>query len=63
MIPFKDAALRRAAEAFQKVATEEQQGEFRTFCDDQAYWLDDYALFMALKKRKTAQPGTTGTRR
>ena len=34
VIPFKDAALRRAAEAFQKVATEEQQGEFRTFCDD-----------------------------
>ena len=26
VIPFKDAALRRAAETFQKVATEEQQG-------------------------------------
>ena len=50
VIPFKDAALRRAAETFQDVATDEQQSEFRKFCDDQAYWLDDYALFMALKE-------------
>ena len=50
VIPFKDAALRRAAETFQTVATPEQQAEFKKFCDAQAYWLDDYALFMALKE-------------
>ena len=50
VIPFKDAALRRAAEIFHQVATDEQRSEFSTFCDAQAYWLDDYALFMALKE-------------
>ena len=58
VIPFKDGVLRRAFDAFQG-ATREQQGDFKTFCETQAYWLDDYALFMALKEAHGGQPWNT----
>jgi 4-alpha-glucanotransferase len=40
--------LQKAGENFKATASETQQKEFLEFCDRQAYWLDDYALFMAL---------------
>lgn len=40
--------LARAAEAFLAAPTEERAG-FDEFCSANAEWLDDYALFMALK--------------
>ncbi len=46
-------ALKRAAETF---ATSSQQGEFERFSAAHADWLDDYALFMALKD---TYPGKT----
>jgi 4-alpha-glucanotransferase len=45
VIPWKTAALNRAAARFRR------GGEFDAFCASQAAWLDDYALFMALKGR------------
>ena len=45
VIPYKFALLKQAAETFQ---TAESQ-EFEQFCQDQASWLEDYSLFMALK--------------
>jgi 4-alpha-glucanotransferase len=41
--------LRRAAESFTALATPAQRNEFEEFCAENADWLDDYALFMALK--------------
>jgi len=41
--------LKRASQLFASKATPERQAEFEDFCQAQAYWLDDYALFMALK--------------
>ncbi len=41
--------LKKACENFQAQATPLQQQEFTGFCESKAYWLDDYALFMALK--------------
>lgn len=41
--------LRQAAAAFAQRGKAELQAEFATFCADQASWLDDFALFMALK--------------
>ncbi|XOQ51869.1 MAG: 4-alpha-glucanotransferase [Succiniclasticum sp.] len=32
---------------------------FRTFCERQSYWLDDYALFRALKERYGGRPWQT----
>jgi 4-alpha-glucanotransferase len=50
VIPFKEAALRRAFERFREGGNSEQQASFERFCAAQAYWLGDYALFMALKE-------------
>lgn len=41
--------LRKASDRFLAVAIPERLTEFEEFCEAQAYWLDDYALFMALK--------------
>lgn len=41
--------LKKASENFQANATPLQQQQFAGFCDSKAYWLDDFALFMALK--------------
>ncbi|MBD2434153.1 MULTISPECIES: 4-alpha-glucanotransferase [Fischerella] len=41
--------LNKACVNFKTKATPEQQQAFRDFCQSKAYWLDDYALFMALK--------------
>ncbi|OUL17570.1 4-alpha-glucanotransferase [Nostoc sp. 106C] len=47
--PIKIDLLKKACENFQTKATPLQQKEFAGFCHSKAYWLDDYALFMALK--------------
>jgi 4-alpha-glucanotransferase len=47
-------ALKRAAEAFATAADSRVRDEFERFCVERADWLDDYALFMALKE---AHPG------
>ncbi|WP_017316618.1 4-alpha-glucanotransferase [Mastigocladopsis repens] len=47
--PIKIELLKKACENFKNKATPIQQTEFAGFCDSKAYWLDDYALFMALK--------------
>lgn len=41
--------LQKACTAFRTYATPEQQEAFAEFCQVKAEWLDDYALFMALK--------------
>jgi 4-alpha-glucanotransferase len=47
--PIKIKLLKTACENFKHKATPIQQNEFAGFCDSKAYWLEDYALFMALK--------------
>ncbi len=41
--------LKKASQAFFAQATPERKAKFEEFCQSQAYWLDDYALFMSLK--------------
>jgi 4-alpha-glucanotransferase len=50
VIDFKFRVLRRAAEAFFADASDENESEFEQFCLRAAFWLDDYALFMAAKQ-------------
>lgn len=45
----KTQLLKKACENFKTQASALQQQEFAGFCETKAYWLDDYALFMALK--------------
>ena len=41
--------LRQACQNFKTKASAKQQQDFTEFCHQKAYWLDDYALFSALK--------------
>ena len=54
VVPWRLAQLRAAAAGFEAHATAEQRKAFAAWCLAQAYWLEDYALFMALE---TAQGG------
>ena len=48
---FKHRLLERAWSNFRAGAAEDLRPAFERFCLDQAHWLDDYALFRALKIR------------
>ncbi|MGF1492631.1 MAG: 4-alpha-glucanotransferase [Microcoleaceae cyanobacterium] len=47
---YKMGLFQTACDRFQKDTTSEQQTEFEDFCRDKAFWLDEYALFMAIKE-------------
>ena len=49
VIQTKMPLLRKACENFKANASSDEQKEFEQFCKSRAYWLDDYALFMAIK--------------
>jgi 4-alpha-glucanotransferase len=53
VIPFKTKILFSAYERFEKRVN--KQG-YDKFCEDNAFWLDDYSLFVALKSRLRGQP-------
>jgi len=48
-IAHKVPLLKKACENFKAKASPVQQREFSAFCQSKAVWLEDYALFMALK--------------
>lgn len=50
VIQTKMPLLRKACFNFKANASSDQQKEFSLFCQSKAYWLDDYALFMALNE-------------
>ncbi|MCC7352699.1 MAG: 4-alpha-glucanotransferase [Anaerolineae bacterium] len=50
VIRFKTDLLDRAFARFRARAPDSQREAFARFCDEQAFWLDDFALFMALKE-------------
>jgi 4-alpha-glucanotransferase len=50
VIPYRMALLERAANGFRGHAGAPLAADFDAFCRAQAHWLDDFALFMALKE-------------
>ena len=44
--------MKKAVVKFRELLTTDQElkNDFETFCAVESYWLDDYALFMALKE-------------
>lgn len=48
-IALKVPLLKKACENFKAKASPMQQKEFSAFCESKEHWLEDYALFMALK--------------
>lgn len=49
VIKFKNALLVKAFERFKETASTQLRSEFQAFSQQEASWLDDYALFRALK--------------
>ncbi|HEY3837466.1 MAG TPA: 4-alpha-glucanotransferase [Bryobacteraceae bacterium] len=59
VIPWKLSVLEVAARKFRDQATASQRESFETFCTREAAWLDDFALFMALKLRNQTKVWTS----
>jgi len=53
---FKLPLLRRAFERFSSSQGQRRRVDFEAFCQNNAYWLDDYALYMALKDAHNGAP-------
>jgi len=51
VIPFKEGLLRATWSRFRQIARGDVRRQFEEFCSAQESWLDDYALFRALKAR------------
>ncbi len=49
VIPRKMAALQSAARQFRESASSTQKRKFEDYCGENADWLDDFAIFMAIK--------------
>ena len=50
VIPFRNNLLDRAWEQFSSQGSKSLRGEFDQFCHEQHEWLNDYAIFMAVKE-------------
>lgn len=59
VIEAKEALLTIACRNFEKIATPIQKEQFREFCIKNHDWLEDFALFMALKYEYKLEPWTT----
>ena len=47
----RDALIQKAFENFKQLGRIEAQASFAAFCQTQSHWLDDFALFMVLRKQ------------
>ena len=56
VILYKTELLSRAFSRFQENGLQKEKVRFASFCDAQAFWLDDYALYMAIKESFDLQP-------
>ncbi len=59
VIPWKDRLFDQLSAKFRLRSSVEGVDAFEAFCEDQAYWLEDYALFMAIKHRHGGRPWST----
>lgn len=57
VIEYKNGLLKLAHEHFLAQGTAVQQAAYQSFCDAQSLWLDDFALFMALKNHHVDHEG------
>ncbi len=48
--------LQTVCRSFERCATDRMKREFQQFCRRQARWLDDYALYMAIKDSQNGKP-------
>jgi 4-alpha-glucanotransferase len=55
VIPYKSTLLKKAAENFRLHASAERAEEYKLFCRQNASWLDNYALYIALKEAQAGK--------
>ena len=60
VIPFKKGLFEKAHRRFQKKAFTADQSDFYKFCEKNASWLEDYALFVSLKDYFIAERQAAG---
>ncbi len=53
---WKNELLLQAYEGFHHVTSGDLRGKFEAFCQEHAFWLDDYALFRAIKAENRQRP-------
>ena len=58
VIPARTRVLQMAADKFARRATAFQKADFQRFCDANADWLEDFALFQAIKESEGLRPWT-----
>lgn len=58
VIQTRMTVLRSVCRAFDSRASQRKRRAFRAFCERQAHWLDDFALFFALKNHHELRPWT-----
>ena len=56
VVPWRLAQLRAAAAGYAEHASAADRAAFAAWCAEQAYWLDDYALFMAIETANRGRP-------
>jgi 4-alpha-glucanotransferase len=56
VLPWREARLREAEAGFRQLSTPADRRAFDAFCADNSSWLDDYALFMAIRSPRGGQP-------
>ena len=56
VLPWRETQLRAAAAGFFARATSTDRKTFATWCASQADWIEDYALFMAIRSPRNGQP-------
>ena len=56
VLPWRESQLRAAFAGFVASATDEDKKAFAAWCTAQNDWLDDYALFMAIRSPLNGQP-------
>jgi 4-alpha-glucanotransferase len=56
VVPWRMMYLRLAEQGFKANANKTERAAFAAYCQAQAYWLDDYALFMALDEAANHYP-------
>ncbi len=56
VLPWREQQLRLAEAGFRAKATAAERAEFAAWCAAQADWLEDYALFMAIRSPRGGQP-------
>ena len=58
VIPARMRVLQAVCGSFARLASREMNDEFETFCDANRDWLDDYALYVAIKESYDLRPFT-----